>query len=52
MPRPCTDSHLFIGNLITRAILNSVEGGLGVMSVLPWVTVRAQETQGKLATNG
>lgn len=43
MPRPCADSHLFIGNLITWAILNSVGEGMRVMSPLPWVTVRAWE---------
>lgn len=52
MPWPCTDSHLFIGNLITQAILNSVEGEIAVISLLPWVTVRAPKTgQMKLAPN-
>lgn len=48
MPRPCTGSHLFIGNLITWAILNSVGEAMRVMSLLPWVTVSAWEAgQGK-----
>ena len=52
MPRPCTDSHLFIGNLITWAILNSVEEGMRVMSLLPWVTVSAREArQREIVTN-
>lgn len=52
MTRPCTDSHLFIGNLITWAILNSEEEGMRVMSLFPWVTVRAWEAgQGEIVTN-
>lgn len=54
MPRPCADSHLFIGNLITWSILNSVEEGMRVMSLLPWVTVRAWEASqggGGIVTN-